>query len=479
MSLLIRGGTVVLPSGPVRADVLCTGERIQALIEHGEQTAAEEVVDASGTLVFPGFIDPHVHSRDPGAVHKEDFYHSTLGALAGGITTVLEMPNAVPPVTDARVFEERARTHEQSAWVDFGLWGLALGAENLADLPALFECGAVAVKLFWGYALDRETKQLVYSMSAHDGDVIEPPDNGDVYQIFETVATSGGLLGVHCEDRGVLRAADARVNKPLVGYDDLLRTRPAAAESAAIALGAEFSRATGCRFHVVHMSSKDGVEAVRAAQQRGIAVTAETCPHYLTLTDASYERIGPIMKVFPPVRSREHQEALWTAVQDGVIASVGSDHAPHTVEERSLPLDSQPAGMVGVETLGPLLVNEMVKGRITPQQLAALVSETTARLYGIYPRKGAILPGVDADLTIVDPNAQTSISNTTLHAKNPLSSWDGVVTAGRIAATVCRGSLRMKDGEILGEPAGRLVRSDHAAEPVTLASHATTSRGEE
>jgi dihydroorotase len=432
------------------------------LIEQGRTINAENVIEAEGHLVFPGFIDPHVHSRDPGQVHKEDFYHSTLGALVGGVTTVLEMPNAIPPVTDAALFEERAAAHEPNAWVDFGLWGLALGAENLGELPGLFEAGAVAVKLFWGYALDRETKQLVYSLPSNDRDVIEPPDNGDVFEICAAVAASGGVLGVHCEDQALLRAAQARTDGSVTDYGDLLATRPSIAESAAIALGSELSRATGCRFHVVHLSSKDGVEAVRAARQRGVPITAETCPHYLTLTKEAYEHIGPVMKVFPPIRGVEDQEALWDGIRDGVVVSVGSDHAPHTEEERSLPLDRQPPGMVGVETLGPLLVNEMLKGRITPEQLAFLVSESTARLYGLYPRKGAITPGADADFTIVDPEGETSISNASLHAKNPLSAWDGVVTAGRITATICRAEVRVRDGEIFGEPSGRLVRSGHS-----------------
>jgi len=459
LKLTISGGTVVTAQGRYEADVECEDGRISALVAQGESHGGDEKVDANGLLIFPGFIDPHVHSREPGLIEKEDFAHSTRAAAAGGITTVLEMPNTIPPLSDAATFRRRAEQYAQVASVDFGLWGISLGTENLEDLAGLVAEGVVGVKLFWGYALNRETKQLVYNVADEAPEnLIPPPNNGEVLEIFETMAQTRGLLAAHCEDRDVLDRAQRTLGREIEDYEDLLTTRPDAAEAATIALGAEFAKTTGCRFHVVHTSSARGLEVVRAAQRRGIPITAETCPQYLTLTDESYETVGSLMKVYPPVRRAADREALWEGVWDGTITSVGSDHAPHTAEQKRQGLATQPAGAVGVETLAPLMVNEAVGGRLSPERLSWLLSEGTARLYGLYPRKGAILPGADADLTLVDPKGESIISNKQLHSKHPVSPWNGVKVRGALKAAVLRGNVVMRDGEPVGDSAGRIVR---------------------
>ncbi|GAA4493677.1 dihydroorotase [Actinoallomurus oryzae] len=464
MKLLVRNGTVVTESGLVDADILCVDGRIQELLDTGTPVASDEVVEARGRLVFPGFIDPHVHSRDPGSTHKETFEHSTLGALCGGITTVLEMPNAIPAVADLATFHARRAEHEPRTWVDFGLWGLALGPDNADEIARMFEAGAVAVKLFWGYALHRETKGLVYNFADEPPEnLLLPPENGEVLELFRAVAATGGVLAAHCEDRHVLAESAERLGHPIETYADLLAARPAVAEAASIAVGAQFARATGCRFHVVHMASRMGADTVRKARELGAPITAETCPQYLTLTDADAERLGPLMKVYPPVREADDQDALWAAINDGTICSVGSDHAPHTLEEKNLGFGAAPAGGVGIETLAPLLVDAMSRGRLTPGRLSEVLSSGTARLYGLWPRKGVIRPGADADLTIVDPAAEGAVRNDRLHALNPVSTWDGTPLKGVITGSVLGGRLSMSDGEPVGERHGRFVRADHAA----------------
>ncbi|MFI6289110.1 dihydroorotase family protein [Streptomyces sp. NPDC051018] len=464
MKLLVSSGTVVTEQGPVEADVLCSDGRIRALLAPGERVAADERVDAAGQLVFPGFIDPHVHSRDPGATHKETFAHSTLGALCGGTTTLLEMPNAVPAVTDVATFERRREEHAAKAWTDFGLWGMALGPANLHEIAPLHRAGAVAVKFFWGYALDRRTKGLVYDFAAAPPDsLLLPPENGEVVEMFREVASCGGVLAAHCEDRHILARSAERLGHPIETYDDLLRARPALAEATSIAVGAQFARATGCRFHVVHMGSAAGAQVVREARAAGAPVTAETCPQYLTLTERDAERLGPALKVYPPVRSQADQDALWAAVADGTVMSVGSDHAPHLVEEKMRGFGSAPAGGLGVETLAPLMVDAMVRGRISPARLAGVLSTETARLYGLWPRKGTVRPGADADLTLVDPEGSWHVSNDRMHALNPVTTWDGWDLRGRVTASVLGGHPAMKDGEPVGERRGRFVAGDHTA----------------
>jgi allantoinase len=459
----VRNGRLITEHGFLDADLLCVDGRIRAVLDRGETAIADESVDAGGLLVFPGFVDPHVHSRDPGATHKETFGHSTLGALCGGTTTLLEMPNAVPAVTDVATFERRRAEHAAKAWVDFGLWGMALGPANLPDVGALHRAGAVAVKFFWGYALDKQTKGLVYNFAAAPPEsLLLPPENGEVLEMFAEIASYGGLLAAHCEDRHILARSAQLVGHPIRTYDDLLAARPAVAEATSIAVGAQFARTTGCRFHVVHLASAQGVQVVREARAAGAPLTAETCPQYLTLTDRDAERLGPAIKVYPPVRSQADQDALWAAVNDGAISSIGSDHAPHLVEEKAQGFESAPAGGLGVETLVPLMIDAMLAGRIPPTRLADVLSTSTAKLYGLWPRKGAIRPGADADLTLVDPAGTTRITNEGMHALNPVTTWHGWQVCGRVTASLLRGALVMKDGEPVGERSGRFVPADHA-----------------
>lgn len=458
----VAGGDLVTEQGLFAADLLLADGRVEAWLDRGASVVADERVDASGLLVFPGFIDPHVHSRDPGSTHKETFHHSTLGALCGGTTTVLEMPNAVPAVTNLATFEERRKAHTAKAWTDFGLWGMALGPANLDQLAPLHRAGAVAVKFFWGYALDVETKGLVYNFAAAPPEsLLLPPEHGEVLEMFREVARCGGLLAAHCEDRHILARSAELLGHPISTYDDLLRARPAVAEATSIAVGAQFSIATGCRFHVVHMASAAGAQVVREARSTGAEVTAETCPQYLTLTDADADHLGPAIKVYPPVRSQTDQDALWSGLRDRTISSVGSDHAPHLLEEKLQGFEDAPAGGLGVETLAPLLVDAMVRGKISAPRLAEVLSTSTAQLYGLWPRKGTLRPGADGDLTLVDPRGSHRITNEQMHALNPVTTWHGWDLSGRVVGSLLRGELAMRDGEPVGERRGEFVAARH------------------
>jgi dihydroorotase len=362
---------------------------------------------------------------------------------------------------------DRVAQHERVAFTDFGLWGISLGAANLDQIAALFAAGVVAIKLFWGYALHRETKQLVYNLQDEPLEhLLLPPGTGDVFDVFRAVASAGGLLAAHCEDRELIEAAQRRLGRAIETYEDLLSARPDTAEAATIALAVEFARAANCRFHVVHISSARGTEIVRAAQEDGVPISAETCPQYLTLTDQSYDTIGPVMKVYPPIRRAEDRAALWAGIHDGTITSIGSDHAPHTVEQKQQGLATQPAGTVGVETLVPVMINEVAEGRLTPEKLAWVLAEGTARLYGLYPKKGCVEPGADADLTLVDPTAERIISNERLHSKHPLSPWHGLRVRGAPKLALLRGHVIMRDGEPVGQNTGRFIRPVAVEMPV-------------
>jgi allantoinase len=450
--LRVTGGWLVTPRGRLQADLVADDGVITALTEPGRAGTADEELDASGLWIFPGFIDPHVHSRDPGQVEKEGFAHATLAALCGGITTIFDMPNTVPPLSRADQVRGRAAAHEP-AWCDFGLWGIGLGAENLAEIPGLLVAGVVGIKLYWAYALDRRTEALVQEPD-DPSSVVPPPTTDQVMDLFRCVAACGGLVAVHCEDRGILDSAARQLPPPRDG-EGLAARRPAVAETAAVALAAEIALETGCRLHVVHVSSARAADLVRRARADGMRISAETCPHYLvwTAADARDARF----KVFPPLRSAADRDALWAALRDGTIASLGSDHAPHTAEEKALDLAGAPAGLLGAETMATVMLGEMTRGRLEPERLASLLATGTARIFGLYPRKGALWPGSDCDLTVVDPEAPWRIDQSRLHSKNPVSAWDGWSGRGRPRYAVLRGQLAMCEGEPVGEPGGRLV----------------------
>lgn len=458
MIRLIRGGTLVTSTSEHRGDILIVDGLIDRVSDEISGVQPDDILDASGLHVFPGFIDSHVHVRDPGQTDKEDFAHASDAAAAGGITTILVMSNTVPPITQAEEVDARARYYEASARVDFGLWALALGHETPEALRSLRDAGIVATKLFWGYAFDRTTRTLRYdAVAASDPDIIPPATTGDVWRLFESAERAGVIVGVHCEDHSLVTAAAAARPRPET-LRDLALARPAVAETVAVASVVELARATGARAHVLHCSAARSAELVRRARSDGVDITAETCSHYLTLDPdelAGSQRDG---KVYPPPRGGDDTEGLWRAVEDGTIGSLSSDHAPHAGAERTGPYADQPAGIAGTETMVQTLLDAALRRQLPLPLLADRLSEGSARLYGLYPRKGSLEVGTDADLTIVDLERQWTVTPAALHSKDRSSPWEGTQGRGKAVLAMVRGNVVMRDGEPVGEPVGRIVK---------------------
>lgn len=455
---VIRHGKLVTPGEIYEADIYISDGKIAAISQTALPGSAALETDAAGRYVLPGLIDTHVHSRDPGATHKEDFAHSTRAAAAGGITTIFEMPNTLPPVSDANGFHRQAAHLRRQAYVNFGLWGICLGRLNVEELQGLHEAGVIGFKYFWGYAIHKRTFQLIYSDTSGAEEIIPPCHDGEVYEMFEAVAKTGNLLAVHAENNDLIQSLTAKVKREgRADYAALLEARPHLAETLAVQTGISIAKATGARLHILHVSTAEAVELIRRARMEGLPITAETCPHYLFLTKEDYDTIGPAMKIYPLVKNKEDQARLWQGISEGVITVVCSDHAPHTAEEKSGELWSVPAGSCGVETLAPLMLDAVSKGRLTLRQLVALLSENPARQYGVYPQKGALLPGSDADLTIVDCGKEAILRSEALHSKTKVSAFDGFAVKGMPVMTIVGGVIVMKDGQVIGEPVGKLV----------------------
>lgn len=455
--LIVKNGTIVTPQTTFQGDIGIIAGRISC-IGNLSEAATAQIYDASGKHVFPGFIDEHVHSRDPGLTHKEDFAHSTRSAAAGGITTILEMPNSVPPVTTAQSFHSRVEEIEPKAFVDFGLWGMIIGDMNTKELTALSEAGVIGFKFFWGYALNKETLALVYSFTK-DANVLLPPDEGQIYDAFATIGQLGKPVAIHAENSNVISRLTEQVRtEGHSDYASFLRSRPSYTEAMTIQAGITLAQATNVHLHILHMAAGEGVDLVRQARQQGLAVTGETCPHYLLLSDEDWPRLGGTMKIYPPIREKTHQARLWEGIRKGDIQTLGSDHAPHAESEKVGDIWTVPAGACGVQGLVPLMLDAAARGELTLNQVAALLSENPARVWGLYGKKGVLLPGADADITVVDMNEKMVLLNENLFSKNKINPFEGTTIQGVPVAAFVRGIQVMKDGKPIGTPSGQLVK---------------------
>jgi dihydroorotase len=451
--LLIKGGSVYGPDGPIDADVLVTDGVITRVDASGSPPAGATVIDARGMYVMPGAIDAHVHSRDPGFPEKEDFGTLTAAAAMGGVTTVLDMPNTVPAVDVAGVLESKAALARPKARVDFGLWGLVRSSSTEDQLEALAAAGAMGFKAYLGYAFSTSRKQVLQSADTDDPDLEAPPDYGTLARLGAAMARLGLPLAIHAEDPAILSA----FRRPLETYSDLLESRPAEAEAVAISAAAAIARDCGVKLHVAHLSSALGLRAAQDAMRTGVRLTLETCPQYLWLSDEDFPRLGTFMKVFPPIRTAADREALIEAAANGVIRIVATDHAPHTDEEKARPFGEAPSGSPGVQSLY-LSCLELAR-RLGDVSLAPRwVSEGPAALAGLQEMKGAIAPGFDADLVIVDPNRTTLIRPAMMRSRQRRGAFDGMDFRFGIRDVFLRGRAIVRDGKLTGRASGRMVR---------------------
>lgn len=436
-NFVVKEGKLVLHSGIIEADILVEDGKVVAI---GRDLRGDSMFNARGKLIFPGVIDEHVHMREPGLTYKDDFKNGTKAAAAGGVTTVLEMPNTKPPVDSAKRLIEKAQLLTPKAHVDFGLYGVIHNA-NAQKFEEIVEAGAIGFKIFLGPTTGN----------------IPSPDDGTLFEVLEKSAKMNVVLAFHAENGDLVRYFMEKFrhrNDPAVHTN----SRPSICEEESIRKLMLFSRETGGRVHIVHMSAKEGVRILREARSRGINMTGETNPHYLLLSRKDYKKFGTSIKVNPPIRGEEDREELWRAVNDGTITALASDHAPHSREEKEGDIWTAAAGFIGVQTLFPLLFDASMKGLMDLGRLAYLTSEGPARLFGLYPRKGTIAPGSDGDFVIVDPKAEFTITEEWLYAKHPITPFIGWKLRGKVVATILRGNIIAEDGKVVEAPSGSWIK---------------------
>ncbi len=448
VDLIVRGGTVVTSRGRALLDLAATDGRIMAIARQGALglTATEEV-DAAGRFVLPGLIDGHVHFREPGLTHKEDLATGSRAAVMGGVTTVLEMPNTLPPTDTLGSARDKAGRIAGRAWCDVGLIGVVV-THNLDQLALMAASGlVVGLKAFLGTTT---------------GDIARPTD-GALLDAMRLIASQGMRLGVHAEDDEIITHEVARLRA--AGRTDALahvESRPVIAEVASIGLTGLLARHARCKVHVFHVSSRDGLDMVDRWRSEGVDMTTEATPHHCLLGAEDMSTLGSRLRINPPVRSRAegHGEALLEGLASGRVTGIGTDHSPHTRQEKLHDdIWRSASGFSGVETsLRLFLTHGVHAGRMTLEQYVRASSEGLARAWGIHPRKGAIAIGSDADLTIVDLDREGVIAEADLHGRSDLTPFEGWQTRGAAVATILRGRVVMRDGELVGEPSGALVR---------------------
>lgn len=454
---VVADGLITTPDGTIRGSIGIHDGCIAVISPDPLQ--GDEVIDARDRVVLPGAVDLHVHFNEPGRTHWEGWGPGGRAAATGGATTVVEMPlNAIPPTTTAAALVTKVQAAQASSAVDFALWG-GLITDNLAHLRELASAGVIGFKAFMCPSGTAEFTHV-------EDDIL--------YEGLCQIRELGLFLAVHAESHWITRhnterlQAHGRTDRRAWG-----EARPPVAELEAIQRALFLASRADCRLHIVHMTLPEGAELIQESRAAGLPVTVETCAHYLTLTDDDLVRLGPVAKCAPPLRDRATQEGLWQDVLQGRIDCITSDHSPCPTEDKTRgdeDIWQAWGGITGVQTLVPLMLSEGVHRRgMTLPQFATLLSATPAKIVGLWPRKGAIQIGADADLLIVDMDREWVVEETWLQSRHKHSPFLGRPMKGWIDLVLRRGQTVARHGQVVADHGGvwlkRAGSSQDAARP--------------
>ncbi|HHW01337.1 MAG TPA: dihydroorotase [Thermoanaerobacterales bacterium] len=435
---LIKNGTIVNSRGEFKGNILIKNGKIAALLDPEIQIEADEVIDAGGNFIIPGGVDTHTHMMDPGHTEREDFTTGTMAAAYGGITTVIDHHRTVPPVYSVKELEEKIQYLRDKAVVDFGLKGGG-SPDNVDKLKDMWDAGVTGFKMF--------------TCDLHGVKAMLP---GNLYNTFRELRRIGGIALIHCEDNSITSLNEERLKKE--GRNDYLSQcewRSALAERIAVETVIAVAKETGARVVIAHVSQPVLLEKIKEARDEGYPIYAESCPHYFYLTVEDLEKKGPWVKFTPPMKTKEDVAKMWELFNKGYVTTIGSDHCPYPKEDK-IPGEKNiwdaPNGIPGVETSMRLMLNAVSEGKTTLNRIVETMCENPAKIYGLYPKKGAIEIGADADIVILDMEKEEALSNDRVISKCGWTPYDGMKIKGVPALVMVRGQVVTKDGKVLGKP---------------------------
>jgi len=427
----------------VDAGIAIDNKRIVKIAKETSLPKASARLNMNGCFVLPGLIDSHVHLRDQELAYREDFTTGTAAAAAGGVTTVIDMPNNQPLTMDSRSLRERMQVAEKRILVNVAFNSAFPRGTN--EVNRIVREGAVGFKLY--------LLQQIGGISIDDDNALR--------HAFKAIAETGVPIAVHAEDKAMLEAIKKKMQSAgRNGAEAFLEAHPLEAEVKAIQHVVELAKNSGARVHICHVSSAAGLKTVQKARQRDLKITCEITPHHLLLTSQNLKKEGNLALTIPPLRSKaDTGEAFWKALKQGSVDTIASDHAPHSIEEKTAQSiwDVKP-GISGLETMLPLMLTEVNRNHLTIPELIRLTSERPAELFRIEGR-GKISEGCYADVVVVDMNREYKIDASKFHSKAKFSPFDGWKVKGKPVKTFVNGQLMMDEGEIVAKPGtGQILR---------------------
>jgi allantoinase len=440
--LVIQNGTIVAEGGSYQADLIVNGETIAVITADSTSWDAQQRVDARGLLVLPGGIDSHTHFEEPDPRLLEGFTTGGQAAAAGGVTKVVEMPQAHPTTTRAGHLREKQDLVAQNAVVDMALWGGVIGppAQSATDLEGMAAGGAAAIKSF----------------KAASSPLFTAVDNAQLLWAMRVAARLEIPYGLHAEDQALL--ADGLRCLQEAGRTDAMahaESRPPLVETVAVNTALLLAAETGCHVHICHVASAAALALIREAKARGTRVTAETCPQYLMLNTDDLARLRGFARCAPALRDQPEVDAIWEFVLDGTIDLICSDHVGYTIESKQAGQEDifrAPLGLSGIQTLLPGFYSEAVVKRGLPlERFVALTAANPARLFGLFPRKGTLAIGADADITLLDPAADWTVTVDDVLHRQKWTPYEGKQITGRVVRTIRRGQTIFDDRRVGGD----------------------------
>jgi allantoinase len=442
--LVFKNVAVHTEHGMIDAGVAVKDGKIIAIAQDCYLPEAKETIDGHGQHLLPGGVDPHVHFRDPSKNERETFMTGSMAAAAGGVTTVCEHPISMPPPYSAELLKRRIEIADRQSLVDFAFFGAA-GADKLEEIPKVAEESIIAFKTFFHEPPEGRDKEFTGLTMANDA---------KIYEGFQAVAKTGKILAIHAENNDIIadQIKKLRVQGKVSGINHA-ESRPPVSEIEAVAKVLCLAEATGTRVQLCHISTGGAAELVKQAKKRGQEAYLETCPHYLFLNEQALEEFGPFAKCNPPLRKQAIVDELWKYVQDGSVDLIGSDHGPFLTAEKETGYKDifvAPAGFPGIDLRLPLMLTAVKQGKLSLDRVIELISTNPAKIYGLYPQKGAIRIGADADLVLVDLEKEFVVDRKKGYSKSSdiARVYDGWTLTGVPTMTTVRGKIVMKDGAV-------------------------------